>query len=103
MHGEPPKLGAVVGYSMLHSTAAAIEKAGSTDTDAMIDAMAGLEASSPFGPITWREIDHQATMGAFVGRTAVVNGAPTMVDWTYVDGAAVMPADEQIRALRPES
>jgi branched-chain amino acid transport system substrate-binding protein len=100
---EPPKLGAVVGYTMIKSIAAMLEKAGSTDTEVMIEAMAGLEVTSPFGPITWREIDHQATMGAFVGRTAVVNGAPTMVDWRYVDGAAVMPPDEQIRALRPES
>ena len=100
---EPPKLGAVVGYTMIKSIAAMLEKAGSTDTDAMIDAMAGLEVTSPFGPITWREIDHQATMGAFVGRTAVVNNEPTMVDWHYVDGASVMPSDEEIRALRPES
>ena len=69
----------------------------------MIDAMAGLEVTSPFGPITWRALDHQATMGAFVGRTAVVNGEPTMVEWRYVDGASVMPADAEVRALRPES
>jgi branched-chain amino acid transport system substrate-binding protein len=100
---EPPKLGAVVGYTMIKSIAAMIERAGSTETDAMIRAMAGLEVTSPFGPITWREIDHQATMGAFVGRTAVVDGKPTMVDWRYVDGAAVMPRDAEIRALRPES
>jgi branched-chain amino acid transport system substrate-binding protein len=88
---------------MIRSIAAMLDKAGATDTEVMIEAMAGLEVTSPFGPITWREIDHQATMGAFVGRTALVNNEPTMVDWRYVDGAAVMPPDEQIRALRPES
>jgi branched-chain amino acid transport system substrate-binding protein len=63
--------------------------------------MAGLEVGTPFGTITWRAIDHQATMGAFVGRTAVEDGMGTMVDWTYVDGADVMPSDEEVKSLRP--
>jgi branched-chain amino acid transport system substrate-binding protein len=99
---EPPKLGAVVGYAMIKSIAAMLDKAGSTDTDAMTRAMAGLEVMTPFGPITWRALDHQATMGAFVGRTAVEDGRGTMVDWRYVDGATVMPSDEEVRALRPQ-
>jgi branched-chain amino acid transport system substrate-binding protein len=98
---EPPKLGAVVGYAMIHSIAAMLNKAGSTETDAMIEAMAGLEVLTPFGAIAWREIDHQATMGAYVGRIAVKDGRGTMVDWRYVDGADVMPSDEEIAALRP--
>jgi branched-chain amino acid transport system substrate-binding protein len=98
---EPPKQGAVVGYAMIKSIAAMLEKAGSTDTDAMIEAMAGLEVMTPFGLIAWRAIDHQATMGAFVGRTAVEGGKGTMVDWRYVDGATIMPSDEEVRALRP--
>ncbi|MDX1540905.1 MAG: ABC transporter substrate-binding protein, partial [Geminicoccaceae bacterium] len=102
MHGEPPNLGAVVGYTMLHSIAAAIEEAGSTETDAVIEAMAGLEIESPFGPVTWRDIDQQATMGAYVGRTAVEDGKPTMVDWTYEDGADHLPSDEEVRSLRPQ-
>ena len=100
-YDEPPKLGAVVGYAMIHSIAAMLERAGSTDTDAMNKAMAGLEVGTPFGPITWRAIDHQATMGAFVGRTAVEDGMGTMVDWTYVDGADVMPSDDEVTSLRP--
>jgi branched-chain amino acid transport system substrate-binding protein len=98
---EPPKLGAVVGYAMIHSIAAMLDRAGSTETDAMIEAMAGLEVDTPFGPISWREIDHQATMGAYVGRTAVRDGQPTMVDWRYEDGSAHLPSDEEIEALRP--
>jgi branched-chain amino acid transport system substrate-binding protein len=98
---ELPKLGAVVGYSMIRSIAAMLDKAGSTDTDKMIDAMAGLQVETPFGNITWREIDHQSTMGAFVGRIALKDGKGTMTDWHYVDGASVMPSDEEIKALRP--
>jgi branched-chain amino acid transport system substrate-binding protein len=99
--GEPPKLGAVVGYAMIQSIAAMLERAGSTETDAMNQAMVGLEVDTPFGRVTWRAIDHQATMGAFVGRLAVKDGKGTMVDWTYVDGADVMPSDEEVKSLRP--
>ena len=98
---ELPKLGAVVGYAMIHSIAAMLDKAGSTETDQMIEAMAGLEVDTPFGKITWRAIDHQSTMGAFVGRIALKDGKGTMTDWHYVDGASVMPSDEEIKALRP--
>jgi branched-chain amino acid transport system substrate-binding protein len=100
-YGEPPKLGAVVGYAMIQSIAAMLERAGSTETDAMLAAMPGLEIDTPFGPVVWRAIDHQATMGAFVGRLAVEDGKGTMVDWTYVDGADVMPDDEEVQSLRP--
>ncbi|WGF88204.1 ABC transporter substrate-binding protein [Marinivivus vitaminiproducens] len=99
---EPPKLGAVVGYTMIETIAAAVEKAGTTNTDPMLQAMAGLELSSPFGPIVWRGIDHQATLGAFVGKLGVVDGKPTMVDWRYADGALYQPSDEEVRKLRPQ-
>jgi branched-chain amino acid transport system substrate-binding protein len=49
---------------MIKSIAAMLEKAGATDTDAMIHAMGGHEVTSLFGPIIWREIDHLATRGA---------------------------------------
>ena len=99
--GEPPKQGAVVGYAMVYSIAAMLDRSRSTETDAMLEAMVGLEVSSPFGRITWREIDHQATMGAYVGRTAVEDGVPTMVDWYYADGGDHLPSDEVVRKLRP--
>jgi branched-chain amino acid transport system substrate-binding protein len=93
----------VVGYAMIHSIAAMLDQAGSTDTDAMIGAMAGLEVETPFGEITWRALDHQATMGAFVGRITVEDGQGTMTHWRYIDGKDVMPSDAEIEALRPES
>jgi branched-chain amino acid transport system substrate-binding protein len=91
----------VVGYAMVYSIAAMLDRSRSTETEAMLEAMAGLELSSPFGRITWREIDHQATMGAYVGRTAVEDGKPTMVNWYYADGADHLPPDEVVRKLRP--
>ncbi|UCH72658.1 MAG: ABC transporter substrate-binding protein [Rhodospirillales bacterium] len=95
-----PRLGSVVGYNTFRAIAAIIEKAGSTDTDKMIAAAEGITVDSPTGPFTFRAIDHQATMGAYVGRTAVKDGRGIMVDWFYADGADYMPSDDEIKRLR---
>lgn len=98
---EPPRMGSVVGYATFKAIAAAIAKAGSTDSEKLLAALADLKTDSPFGPVTFRAIDHQSTMGAFVGRTDVKDGKPTMVDWRYADGAAYLPPDDVVRKLRP--
>ncbi|GAB4360941.1 MAG: ABC transporter substrate-binding protein [Kiloniellaceae bacterium] len=98
-----PRLGSLVGYNTILSIAAAIEKAGSTETEAMVDAFEGLELDTPSGPITYRKLDHQSTMGAWVGKTAVKDGKGVMVDWSYENGADYMPSDEVVKKLRPAS
>ena len=97
-----PRLGTVVGYNAILSLAAGIRKAGSTDTEALIKAFAGLEVNTPFGPITYRGLDHQSTMGAYVGTLAVKDGKGIMTDFRYVDGASVQPSDDVVRQLRPQ-
>ncbi|MCB5364468.1 ABC transporter substrate-binding protein [Pusillimonas sp. CC-YST705] len=97
-----PRLGSVVGYGAILSLAEGIKKAGSTDTEALIEAFRGLEVpNTPFGTVTYRANDHQATSGAFVGKLAVKDGKGVMVDFKYVDGADVQPTDEEVRKLRP--
>jgi branched-chain amino acid transport system substrate-binding protein len=100
-YGEHPKLGSIVGYMTVQSIAAVLEKAGSTETEAIRAAFAGLEVDTPAGTITYREIDHQSTMGAWVGKTALRDGGGVMVDWSYKDGADYLPSDEEVRAMRP--
>jgi branched-chain amino acid transport system substrate-binding protein len=96
-----PRLGSVVGYVAAKSMAAGIAKAGSTDTAKVAAAFNGLKIDGPFGPFVYRGSDHQATMGAYVGKLAQKDGKPIMVDFKYVDGAAVLPSDEEVRKLRP--
>ena len=96
-----PRLGSVVGYVTIKSIAAGITKAGSTDTEKLVVAFANLKVDSPFGPFIYRASDHQATMGAYVGKTALKDGKPVMVDFKYVDGAAVLPSDDEVKKLRP--
>ncbi len=100
-YNDYPRLGSVVGYVTMKSLAAGIAKANSTDTEKLVAAFKGLKVDSPFGPFIYRSIDHQATMGCFVGKIALENGKGTMVDFKYVDGASVMPPDAEVKTMRP--
>ncbi|MBM3367926.1 MAG: ABC transporter substrate-binding protein [Betaproteobacteria bacterium] len=97
-----PRQGSVVGYSAVHTVANAVRRAGSTDTEKMVDALKGLEMSTPFGPIVWRALDHQSTMGAYVGQLARKGGKGVMVNWRFADGANFLPPFAEIRALRKD-
>ena len=97
-----PRLGSVVGYTSVYTIANAIRKASSADTEKLVEALKGLEMQTPFGPIVWRPIDHQSTMGAYVGQLARKDGRGVMVNWRYADGAKYQPSDQEIRALRKE-
>ena len=96
-----PRLGSVVGYDTANAIAHAIARAGTTETEALIDdGMKGLAFDSPFGPVEFRALDHQSTLGAFVGRTALEDGRGVMVDWRYANGAAYLPPDDVVRQMR---
>jgi branched-chain amino acid transport system substrate-binding protein len=98
---ETPKMGSVVGHALISSIVAGIAKAGSTDTEKMADAFPGTGFETPFGHVVWRAQDHQSTLGTYVGKTALKDGKGVMVDWRYVDGAAALPSDEEVKKLRP--
>jgi len=96
-----PRQGSVVGYSAVMSVVAAIRKVNSVDSAKLVAAMEGLSVDTPFGRITYRALDHQSTMGAFVGRLAVRDGKGVMVDSKYANGADYLPSDDWVRAHRP--
>lgn len=96
-----PRLGSVVGFDTVNSIAAALAKAGSTDNEKLIEALKGLKFPSAFGAAEYRAIDHQSTLGAYVGKTAVKDGKGTMVEWRYADGAKYLPSDDVVKTLRP--
>src|SRR5690606_7012854 len=98
---EHPRLGTIVGYNMIKSLAAGIAKAGSTDSEKLVEAFRGLEVEGPFGRFHYRASDHQATMGAYVGQLALENGTGTMTDFVYIDGGLVLPSEEDVKKLRP--
>ena len=97
-----PRVGSVVGYTAVYAIAEGLRKAGSADPQKLAKAFAGLQMDSPFGRIAWRAIDHQSTMGAFVGQLAKKDGRGVMVNWRYADGARFQPPDAEIRKLRKD-
>ena len=98
---DAPKCGSVVGFALVNAIVAGLLKTGSTDPEAMVAGFRGVQFGTPFGPASFRALDHQATLGAYVGRLGLKNGRGTMVDWRYVDGASVLPGDAEVRTLRP--
>ena len=98
-----PRLGSVVGYSTVMSAVEAIKKAGSLDQDKLIAAASGLKLMTPFGMVEYRPIDHQSTMGAYVGRIAVKDGKGYMKDWRFVDGKDALPSDAEVLKMRPKN
>ncbi|MFZ4743178.1 MAG: ABC transporter substrate-binding protein [Limnohabitans sp.] len=95
-----PRLGSVVGYTMIQALAVGIKKANSTDAEKLVVAFRDLSMSSPFGKVTFRSQDHQSTMGAFVGRIKNENGKGVMVDYRYMDGAAFQPSNDEVKKMR---
>ncbi len=98
---ENPKVGSVVGYATMQAIFAAIRKAGGTDSEKLVDALRGLKFSTPFGPAEFRALDHQSTLGAYVGKLDVRGGKGTMVQWRYADGRNYQPSDSYVRNRRP--
>ena len=99
---QDPRNGSLVGYTVMMSVYHMLKKAGTIDTEKMVDAMEGLTLESPVGTITYRKADHQSTMGAFVGYTALKHGRGVMVNWKYMNGRDFLPDASKVKDLRPE-
>ena len=98
---EGPKCGSVVGYALVNAIVAGVLKTGGVGADAMAEGFKGAAFPTPFGRASFRALDHQATLGAFVGKLGLKDGKGTMVDWRYVEGADALPADDVVRGMRP--
>jgi len=100
-----PQQGSLVGYITMLSMAEAIRKAGTTDTENVIKTLEGLRVETPIGVISFRPVDHQSTMGAWVGTTKFdpQRGVGIMTNWEYVPGEKLLPSDEEVRKLRSGS
>lgn len=96
-----PVMASVLGYSAIQAIIAALNKGKgglrpATDADVLLKNMAGLSFPTPFGQTTLRKRDHQATLGVFVGRLAVVDNKISFVDPVYKEGKNYLPADDAL-------
>jgi branched-chain amino acid transport system substrate-binding protein len=97
---DTPRLGSLLGYVVGHMLRDIVNKANSTETDALLRSLDDARFETCVGPVTMRGLDHQATLGAWVGETAIQNRAGTMKNWTYADGANFLFPEAEVRAAR---
>ncbi len=93
---------AIQGYIGTYFLAEAIKKAGTTDTEKVIDALEGLTIKTPIGPITMRAYDHQANRGQVFGVTTHSADHPFAIlkDVRYIPADGFWRDVEEIKALR---
>jgi branched-chain amino acid transport system substrate-binding protein len=101
-YGEDPGYFSYVGYNAMKALAAAMDKASAITPEAVSAAMYGMNFASTAGPVTFRPSDGQSTVGLWVGKTAIVDGKPKLVDWTYEAGDKYYPGDDYVKTVRPQ-
>lgn len=101
-YNDTPRLGSLLGYMVVTMIRDAIERAGSTETEAIIKALEDAKFDTVIGPVTMRGIDNQSTMGAWVGKLVRKGAAGGMTDWTYKDGTSFMPTEAEVKAVRKD-
>ncbi|WP_371136095.1 substrate-binding domain-containing protein [Devosia sp.] len=72
--GSPPDFFTAGGMAAGIAVVEAIKKAGSTDTEALISAMEGMEWETPKGLMRFRKEDHQALQAMYHFRTEIQDG-----------------------------
>ena len=97
---DTPRLGSVLGYVTVQIIANLLNKANTLDTEKLVDALADLRTDTIVGPVTMRGLDHQGTLGAWVGETTLRGRQGTMKNFRYADGADYMFPEEEVRAAR---
>ncbi len=92
--GEPPSYNAEGAYAAVYAYKKAVEKAGSTDPEAVAEALSGLTFMAPTGELTIRKGNHQAVIGPTWGKTGSFDkklGVRMLDSAKTFDGKAVTP------------
>lgn len=89
-YGKYPSYNAQNAYTGVYVYKAAIEKAGSTDPEAVTAALSNLTIEAPIGTFTIRPEDHQATVDGFWGVTKASSDLPIRI----LDPIRVFPGTE---------
>ncbi|WP_426956627.1 ABC transporter substrate-binding protein [Muricoccus radiodurans] len=98
---DTPRKGSLLGYVTVQVIANMLNRANSTETDAMIAALKDLRTDTVAGPVTMRGLDHQGTLGTWVGETTLRGRAGAMRNAHYEDGANHLFPEAEVRAARP--
>jgi branched-chain amino acid transport system substrate-binding protein len=76
---EPPDFFTCGGFAAAMAVAAAIQKAGGTDTEKLIAAMEGMEFQTPKGKMIFRKEDHQALQSMYAFKMMAKPDVPWLI------------------------
>jgi len=97
---DTPRLGSLLGYVVGFMMRDMLDRAGSTDTEKLLAALHDARFDTVVGPVTMRGLDHQSTLGAWVGETTRREKAGAMKNWRYEDGARYLFPEAEVKAQR---
>ena len=80
-----------------------LNKANTLETEALVDALADLRTDAIVGPVVMRGLDHQGTLGTWVGETTLRGRQGAMKNIRYADGANYLFPEAEVRAARPRA
>jgi branched-chain amino acid transport system substrate-binding protein len=101
-NGEYPSGWAVLGYDAIYTLKAAIEKAGTTDTDAVREALKGMDFTGLRGYTPIRAIDLMMVAPSYNGIITHESPYPFPIwrDVWRIDGAEVIRSEESVLEVR---
>lgn len=93
---------AIMGYEGMQIMAQAVKKAGSLDSDALVKAVEQTHYDGLRGAISFREIDHQGTVGSYIGTTAKSDKYPfkVLTNVKYIPAEKIWPTPAEVQQSR---
>jgi branched-chain amino acid transport system substrate-binding protein len=101
-HSEYPADWAVMGYEGMQILADAVRKAGSVDSDAVVKAAEQTRYDGLRGPITFRALDHQGTVGSFIGTVVKSEKYPfkVLTDVSHITAERIWSTPAEVEQAR---
>ena len=100
---DTPRLGSLLGYvRRLHDARTCSTRPAPPIPSKLLAALDGLKSDTIAGPVVMRALDHQSTLGAWVGETTRQGKLGTMKNWTYEDGAKYLFPEAEVKAARKQ-
>ena len=97
---DTPRLGSLLGYVVGYMIKDLLDKTKSTETDALVKSLADMKFDTVSGPVTMRGLDHQSTLGAWIGETTLKGKVGGLKNWKYADGANYLFPEAEVKAAR---
>jgi branched-chain amino acid transport system substrate-binding protein len=101
-HNKPPFTAAYLVLLNLQAIEAGIRKAGTVETEKLIDALEGLEFTSSLGPVKIRTFDHQGATPLWTGKAAWDNKLKigVLTDIVKLATDIYLPTEEEVKQSR---